>query len=341
MKKFAFVLVLGVAVGAAWLVLHAPGDDETLEAEPATEVAVHVAKITRATLRGYVTAYGVVQPEPAGQNPPASASVAPFLPGVVAAVMAVEGQRVAKGETLFRLDSRAADVAVDFAARTLDRERALLAIDGTSERAVQDAEQQLDAARVQQAFAQVPAPLAGTVARVFVKPGEAVDVTTVMAEIVDLERLIVSAAVPSAELGSLAVGQPVQVTAEPAAGSVNGTLSFIAPQVDVPTGTAEVRVTLPSESRLRPGQLVTIRIVSEEHRDVLAVPVESVTRDEDGATVVAVVDGDTAMQMSVSTGLRDAGLVEITGDGLRADMTVVTAGAYGLPSETQVRVLDE
>jgi len=341
MKKFAFLLVLVVAVGAAWLALRAPGDDEALEDEPATEVAVHVAKIERATLRGYVTAYGVVQPEPAGRNPPASASVAPFLPGVVAAVTVVDGQRVAKGETLFRLDSRAADVAVEFAARTLNRERALLAIDGTSQRAVQDAEQQLDAARVQQAFAQVPAPLAGIVARVFVKPGEAVDVTTVMAEIVDLERLIVSAAVPSAELGGLAVGQPVHVTAERDAESVTGTLSYIAPQVDAQTGTAEVRVTLPRDSRLRPGQFVTIRIVSEERRDVLAVPVESVTRDEDGATVVAVVDGDIATQRTVSTGLRDAGLVEIMGDGLRADMTVVTEGAYGLPSETQVRVLDD
>jgi membrane fusion protein (multidrug efflux system) len=341
MKKFAFLLVLVLLVGAAWYVLRGPGDAEEVEAEPATEVAVHVGTITRATLRGYVTAYGVVQPEPAGQNPAASANVAPFLPGVVAAVLAVEGQRVAKGDILFRLDSRAADVAVDFADRTLQRERALLEIDGTSQRAVQDAEQQLDAARVQQAFAQVQAPLTGTVARVYVKPGEAVDVTSIMAEVVDLNRLVVSASVPSAELGDLELGQPVQVTADRAAASVHGTLSFISPQVDVQTGTAEVRVTLPADSRLRPGQFVTIRIVSEEHRDVLAVPVESVTRDEEGATVVAVVEGDVATQTVVDTGLRDAGLVEISGDGVRADMTVVTEGAYGLPAETQVRVIED
>lgn len=340
MKKFAFLLVVVGLIGAAWFVLVGPGDEEMSETEPATEVAVHVGKITRATLRGYVTAYGVVQPEPAGESPAASANVAPFLPGVVVAVEAVEGQRVEKDAVLFRLDSRAADVAVDFAERTVERQRQLLQIDGTSQKAVQDTEQQLDAARVQQALLQVRSPLAGTVTRVYVKPGEAVDLTTVMAEVVDLDRLVVSAGVPSAELDGVEVGQAVQVRAEGSTASLSGTVSFVSPQVDVQTGTAEARVRLPSGSGLRPGQFVTIRIVTEEHRDVLAVPVESVTRDEEGSTVIAVVEGDSAAQRPVSTGLRDDGLIEIAGEGLEADMTVVTEGAYGLPSETRVRVLE-
>jgi len=42
----------------------------------------------------------------------------------------------------------------------------------------------------------------------------------------------------------------------------------------------------------------------------------------------------------VKTGLRDGTLVEIEGDGLSEGQSVVTVGAYGLPKETKVRVLN-
>jgi membrane fusion protein, multidrug efflux system len=341
MRKFAVVLAIAVLAGLIWFVWLAPIEDEGTEAEPATDVAVHVGKVTRTTLRAYVTAYGVVEPEPAGEKPAASASVAPSVSGVVVAVNCVEGQHVAKGEVLFRLDSRAADVAVDFAEKTVDREERLMQIEGTSAKALQNAQQELDAARVQQSLLRVQSPLTGTVMRVGVKPGEAVDLTTVMAELVDLDRLVVSGNVPSAELAALRVGQTVEVLADASASPVTGSLVFISPQVDRRTGTAEVRASLPSGSSLRPGQFVSFRIISAEHADSLAVPVESVVKDADGATVIAIVAAGTATQTPVKTGLRDGGLIEVEADGLQADMTVVTEGAYGLPRETKVQVLGD
>jgi membrane fusion protein, multidrug efflux system len=339
MKKLVAVLAIAVLAGAIWVFWSMPGGGDATESEPATDVAVQVGKIERATLRVYVTAYGVVEPEPAGERPAAAANVAPSVPGVVAEANAVEGQHVAKGEVMFQLDSRAADVAVDFAAKTVEREKQLIKIQGTSEQALQNAQQQLDAARVQQALLKVQSPLAGTVTRVNVKPGEAVDLTTVMAVVVDLDRLVVRANVPSPELAALKRGQPAEVVVEDAASPLPGSLDFISPQVDARTGTAEVRVKLPSRSDLRPGQFVTVRVVSEEHADRLAVPVESVVKNDEGVSVVAIVDGDTAMQKPVKTGLRDHGLIEIEADGLQPGMTVVTEGAYGLPAETKVRVI--
>jgi membrane fusion protein (multidrug efflux system) len=258
---------------------------------------------------------------------------------VLVAVNCVEGQQVQKGDTLFQLDSRAADVAVDFATRTLERERQLLQIEGTSRKALEAAEQQLEAARVQQALLRVQAPLSGTVTRVNVRAGEAVDLTTVLAQIVDLQRLVVSAQVPSAELAALEVGQPAEVVLADAGQPLPGRLAFVSPQVDARTGTAQVRVKLTSGATLRPGQLATVRIVSAQHADVLAVPVDALTRNEAGQSVIAVVEGDTARQVPVTPGLRDGDLVEVTGEGLQAEMRVVTLGAYALPAETQVRVI--
>ena len=244
-----------------------------------------------------------------------------------------------KGDVLFQLDSRAADVAVAFAGRVLGRQKKLVQVDGTSQKALQEAEQQLDSARVQQALLRIQAPLAGTVTRVNVKPGEAVDLPTTLAEVVDLARLVVSASVPSAELAALKVGQPAEMIADKSAAPIIGSLTYISAQVDAKSGTAPVRVALPANSSLRPGQFVTVRIVSAEHKDCLAVPVESVVKDEEGTTVIAVVQNDTAAWKPVKTGLRDGGLVEVEADGLQAQMTVVTEGAYGLPKETKVRVL--
>jgi membrane fusion protein (multidrug efflux system) len=342
MKRIAVIVSGLIAVaGLAWLVWFKPAKPEEPEKPPNTDVPVHVAQITRATLRGYVTDYGTVEPEPAGERPAASARVSASVPGVVTEVKCVEGQGVEKGAALFQLDSRAADVAVAFAEKTLDRQRKLVQVEGTSQRALQEAEQQLAAARAQQALLRVQAPLAGTVVRVNVKPGEAVDLTSVLAEVIDLDRLVVSANVPSRELAALKVGQPVEVLADKSASPVTGTVAFIGSEVDPKTGTALVRASLPAHCGLRPGQFVTARIVSEEHKDRLAVPVESVVKDAEGSTVIALVQGDKATQRPVQAGLRDGGLVEVEADGLQPGMTVVTQGAYALPKETKVRVLPQ
>ena len=356
MKKIIVMLgIIVVAGGLAALVWMKPARHESEDENVATEVAVRVAKIARATLCGHVTAYGTVEAEPPGERPAASARVAASAAGVVATVNCIEGQRVKKGAILFQLDSRAADVAaqkarvaVEFAEKNFERQKKLLQIEGTSRKTMQEAEQQLAAVRnelaaaqTQQSFLRVQAPLSGTVTRVNVKPGEAVDLATVLAEMVDLDRLVVNTSVPSAELSALKPGQPVEVLADRTTPPVLASLAFISPQVDAKTGTASVRATLPSNAGLRPGQFVTLRIVSEEHKGRLAVPIASVVKDAEGNTVIALVTGDKAVQKPVKAGLRDGALVEIEGEGLKEGDTVVSEGAYALPKETKVRLIGQ
>ena len=256
---------------------------------------------------------------------------------------------------LFQLDSRAADVAVEkarrleFAEKTVERQKKLMQVEGTSQKApagsrASPAPRATTGRRANAAGAAAHPGAAGRhwSTRVNVRPGEAVDLTTVLAEVVDLDRLVVSASVPSAELAALKAGQAAEVLADKSRRAASPARSLTSvPQVDAKTGTALVRAALPASSGLRPGQFVTLRIVSEEHKDRLAVPVESVVKDAEGGTVIALVQGDKAVQKPVKAGLRDGGLVEVEAEGLQEDMTVVTEGAYGLPKETKVRVLDE
>ena len=102
--------------------------------------------------------------------------------------------------------------------------------------------------------------------------------------------------------------------------------------------TVLVRALLPKDSGLRPGQFVSLRIVTAVHTNCLAAPVESVVTDESGRSVIALVKGDEATQMPVQTGLRENGLVEVSAPELKAGDTVVTVGAYGLPEKTKISV---
>ncbi len=113
---------------------------------------------------------------------------------------------------------------------------------------------------------------------------------------------------------------------------------FIGSEVNSSTDTLRVRLAVKPGAGLRPGQFVNLRIVAEEHRDRLAVPVAAVVKRE-GVSEIAIVTGDRAAKRAVTVGLEDGGMVEIEGQGLDAGMTVVTEGAYGLPEESQIRVV--
>ncbi len=347
-----FRFIVGAASLAPCIWLHA---EEGPKAE--TIVDVSVARVVRATLRSYVTAYGTVVTAPVGgpNQPAGGARLAAAASGLVVTVSAIEGSRVERGAVLVQLDPRAADAAViraqaavSAAEKTFARQTQLQAVDGTSQRMLQEAEERLAAARgewatteLQQSQLAIRAPLSGTLARLQVKPGEWLNVGQEVGEIVDLGRLAVSLQIPVREAGGVQVGQVAQVfvrlgeTEKPAA---EGTVNFISPEVSAGSDSVPLREALPPQSSIRPGQFVALRIVTLAHESRLAVPRESVYTDHDGQSTLSVVEGEVARQKVVKIGLRDGPLVEVEGDGVTEGATVVTLGSYALPKETKVRV---
>jgi membrane fusion protein (multidrug efflux system) len=294
------------------------GGDETTP----TIVTVQTGALKLATLHRYIQGYGTVEPAPASaEQPAAGAQLAAPSAGVVTKVNVIEGQQVTKGDVLMELNSRAVEQEVE-------RQKKLYAQQNTSLKNLQDAEAQL-------AMLRVTAPLSGTVVRVNVKPGQAVDLTTVVAELMDLNRLAVSAEIPAAEAVDSKLGNAVEVLATP---PVTTELLFISPNVDKNNGAVLMRALLPAGGALRPGQFVSLRIVTAVRTNCLAAPTESVVTDESGKSVIALVKGDDAIQTPVQTGLRENGWVEIEAPKLKAGDTVVTVGAYGLPEKTKIHI---
>lgn len=336
------------------------------EKEPPAEVAVTLGKVVRATLHAYVGGFGTIEAQPAtAGQPAASAKVGAAVAGLLAQSMAVEGDRVAKGAVLFQLDSRVADVqversrqAVEFAQVAFDRQRQLLAGDGTSKKLYQEAEQQLQAAKydlanatAQRALLTVQAPIAGTVIHVAKKPGDAVDPAAPLAEIIDLDRLVVTAHVRTSDVLVLRSGQHADVSpgrADAPGQRVNvppvatATLSFIGPDVDPANDTVTVRLSLPAHSGLRPGQFVTVRVGVSDHKDRLAVPEDAVVTDVGSShAFIAVVKDNVADRVPVKLGIKDNGLVEVEGAGVSAGTVIVISGAYSLPDHSRVRPIGQ
>jgi len=341
-RSFALLLLFTTPLAAV------RGEEEK---KPETVVTVSVGKIVRTTLHAYVTGYGTVETSPTG-----GARLAASAAGLVVAVPGIEGAKVEKETIVVQLDSRAADAAlarartaVTNAEKARNRQTQLLAAEGTSERAMQEtgdrlatAYAEVAAAQLQQSQLAIRSPLAGTLARITVKPGEWLDVGKEIGEVIDADRLTVALQLPAHEAAAVQSGQTATLFARLASDEkplTESTVQFVAPVVTPATDTVLIRLALPKSSGVRPGKFTAVRIATETRADKLAVPSESIVTDGEGHSTIAIVEKDVAKQKPVQVGLRDGDLVEISGDGITEGATVVTVGAYGLPKETKIRVL--
>jgi membrane fusion protein (multidrug efflux system) len=344
--KLAKIIIGSVMVVAAvagiYALIKSPGaassggDDDDEAAAPSEPgiVSVQTGTLQRVTLHQYISAYGTIEAAPATADAPAAdAPLAAPTAGIVARVNVVEGQMVNKGDTLMELNSGTA--TYQYAKAERERQKQLYAEHNTSLKALEDAETQV-------ALLRVVAPLSGTVTRLGVKPGAAVDATTVVAEVMDLSRLAVSLGIREADAAEVKPGEEVQVLTQP---PVTATLTYVSPAVDANNGTIAAWATVPADSGLRPGQLVSLQLVTATHTNCLTAPESSVVTDDSGSSTIAVVTGDTtnltAVQTTVQTGFREDGRVEISGDGLKDGQSVVTVGTYALPDKTKIQIANE
>src|SRR5512142_431800 len=230
------LIVAAVVIAAAVLLVTRPWiKGESGEEAVVTDVGVHVGPIVRATLHRYVTAYGTVEPEPplAGRTAGGALVSAP-VGGILAEIRCSEGQAVAAGALLFRLDTRLAEVAVAKAAKVVEtaelnfeRQKKLLAAEGTSQKAFEQAQLELNsarsdlaAARTELSLLEIRAPLAGTVVRIQAKLGQEVEPNAALAEVVALDRLAVAARVTAGDAVELQPGQSVDWPGAAAPGRV-------------------------------------------------------------------------------------------------------------------------
>ena len=285
-----------------------------------------------------------------------------------------EGQAVARGDLLFRIDDREIQAALAKDEAMLARDQATLARAQADAARARDllsrkvaAQQQVDQAEadakiaaanvlgdqaaiesdhIRLGYTQVRAPIDGRVGAVRVTPGNIVrssDGGDGLLTITQMKPLRVTFTLPERDLPALraATGDngkvPVTVTLhDGAAGQESGELSFIDSSVDSSSGTITAKALLPNEDgSLWPGQYVDVEVELGRVANAVTIPLVAVQPGQDGPFVYLIGADDKVAVRQVTVG-ETMGDAVVVRDGLQAGDRVVTEGQQRLRDGSRV-----
>lgn len=262
-----------------------------------------------------------------------------------------EGDHVARGQVLVRLDDSLLKAQLDKAVATrrqaeqdVDRLERLIAKRLVSEDELARASTALKVARAEEEllrarldYTTIKAPFAGVVTARLVEPGDIAPRYTHLLTLIDPASLITQVEISELLLPLFEPGDPVQVRIDALGDAEHpGRIRRIHPTVDPHTRKGVLEVELaPVPEGARAGQLCRVRLTARA-RERLVLPFAAVRRGND-SEYVYVVDGDgKAQRRDVRTGMRQGLLVEVL-DGLQEGDTVVTKGMLGLRDGMSVK----
>lgn len=179
----------------------------------------------------------------------------------------------------------------------------------------------------------IEAPLTGLISEVHVSPGQPVTPDTSLVEIVDLDTVEASAAVPEALAGPIKPGLKARIRV-PAAGTevFEAEVVHLGAAVDAEHGTLEAAFHVPNpDGRLRPGMRAEFSIITSQREGVMTIPRQALLGDA-GQRFVFVKDyeiPDAFVKTNIVTGAINDQSVEVV-NGLLPGDEVVTKGGYSL-----------
>lgn len=313
-------LSTGVAAAAGvFAVLGAQALQERADAAPAADqVPATVAPVVVAArvdgLRTETRRLGMVEP--------AREVAAAFdLSGTLVAVAAQEGERVAEGAVLARLDdarirARLAELAAqrgaleaqaELARRTLDRQQALRARGFASDQtwdearleadriaaAIRQVDAGLAAARIDLDHSVLRAPFAGEVAARHVDEGAVVSAGQPVVELIEVGRPQIRVGLSEAAAAALRPGTLMQVEID--GRRLTAAVAAIRPDVDPATRTraALLDLLLPADESVAFGRSVSVIVEGRRDESGFWLPVAALREGDKGLwTVLAAVDDD-------------------------------------------------
>jgi membrane fusion protein, multidrug efflux system len=325
-------------------------------------VPVETATAERKTMPVQLRALGTV-------TPIASVAIKTQVDTTITSVRFRDGARVEKGDELFTLDCRqieadmkrveavinGAQATFEQAQRDVERYTDLVARNATpivtlnnaqtqvniSKATAESNRAQLENLKVQLGFCTIRAPISGRISMANVKVGNFVRQadTSPMATIVQTAPVYVSFTVTQKNLPDIrkAIGAETATVEAVIPGEdkrANGQVTMIENTVDMATGMATIRATMPNKDELLwPGTLVTADMTLRTEEGVV-VPSTAVQVSQSGNFVFIVKDGVAKVQnVQVE---RQVGRETVIASGLSGGETVVTDGQLLLSDGTRV-----
>jgi len=184
-----------------------------------------------------------------------------------------------------------------------------------------------------------PAPADGTVIVKRIINGQRVTAGDELYRIVDLSHVWVVAEVAEADLADIDLGTPALVTLRANPNNpVEGTVTFIYPDIRPETRTARVRIELPNpDSRLKIDMYADVVFRPGANRAAVVSVSDSAVIDSGTQQLVLVAKGDGRFEpRAVKLGRRGDGYVEVR-DGLSLGEEVVTTATFLIDAESNLR----
>jgi len=340
--------LLAGAFGAALVSSACSRPDQNASADPPPTVSV--AEVEVRVVEGGLSAAGVLVPRE-------EAAVAPELSGFrVTQVLVDQGDMVRRGQTLARLDDALLQSQIDQARATLVQQQVAAEraeaeagrVDGlddagvlseeaisqrrlaarSAEAAVAVAQAQLRDLQTRQQRMTIAAPVAGRILDRTVRPGDTSAAGVTMFRIARDGLVELDAEIPESELARVRPGLAAAVLL-PNGVEVSGQVRLVSPTVDQQTKLGRARISLPVRADLRPGGYARATF-TEGGAAAPAVPESAIRYDAEGASVMVVQPDNHVRRVSVTTGARSDGWVELR-EGPPAGSRVALGGG-GLPA---------
>lgn len=192
------------------------------------------------------------------------------------------------------------------------------------------------------ASATVVSPINGTLFSLPVKLGDFVQTGQVLAEMADLRRVRVRAFVDEPDLGSLAVGQAVEVTWDGKPGKVWTGKTQQLPKQVVALGMRSVGNVLcsidNSDQDLLPNTNVDVQILVHSQSDALSVP-RAAVNEQGNQHYVYLVQGDRVERRNITVGIASTSMYQVF-SGLSAGDVVAEPVEQTLRNGTKIRLLE-
>jgi membrane fusion protein, multidrug efflux system len=348
------VLVVGVGAVSYWAGTRSAAKPAAAAAAAPAKggapagVAVEAIKVSMARLPQALTAVGSLRSDE-------TVIVRPEIAGRIAQILFREGERVAKGAVLVKLDDSVQRADLDKARANLvlskskfERAEDLRKQGFISSQARDEAENNLKVAQADAELMQarlsklaLHAPFAGTIGLRLVSVGDYVKEGQDIVNLESIDPLKVDFRVPEAALSQVRDGQTLQVTLDAIPDrAYDGRVYAINPLIDANGRAVVIRAQVANrDGKLRPGMFARVRLFTSEAKDSAMVPEESLFPVGDDKYVYKVVEGK-ALRQKVEIGQRRDGRVEIV-SGLGAADVVVTAGHLKIRDGVAVTIAEQ
>jgi len=195
-----------------------------------------------------------------------------------------------------------------------------------AEAQVNHAKAQANLARKHLADTEIRSPIAGHIKKKLVSAGEVLKDKTPLFIVVKNDPLKFQGSVPESFAPHIRIDQDIVIYIDAFPNeSLSGKIIRTSPSIDIQTRTLSIEALIPNpKSRLKSGFFAKAVIVMKEEKDIPFIPEASVYSFA-GINKVYVIAEGMARERSVKTGMRDAGMVEIT-NGLKPGEIVATTG---------------